>query len=259
MHDATKAVLGTVRSSKKVVDKYSNDPANFPAGVVVCLDDAGDLSLDIADGSRIGVSLGKSLSDTEKTAVCKKGLEVPVKVKNHYLRVITITDYANLVDAGDDEITIGETTFVAQSGAATPGDATFQASSSNDDTATSLATQVNAHATAGDLVTAVADDATVRLMIDEAGDAGSDIDVTYSDEGSDTVGATIDSDWSLPSPVKGANVYIEDDTGLVVNDDTYESATVTNAVYAESGTLTGVDENGDTVGPVAIVDMNGGL
>jgi hypothetical protein len=256
MHDATKVLLGTVRGSGKVVAQYDNNPATYAAGLVVSLDSSGDLSTDLSDGSRIGVSLGKSLSDTSKTAVCHKGLQVPIKVKNNYSKIITITSYANLINAGDDEITVGETVFVAQSGAATPGDATFRAATSNAATATSLATQINAHATAGALVEAVDDGDTVRIMILEEG-----VDtfvLSYSDEGTATIGATISADWSLPSIVKGAFAYIEDTSGLI-GDATYDTVTITNAVFAESGTFTGVDEEGTTVGPVAIVDMNGGL
>jgi len=44
--------------------------------------------------------------------------------------------------------------FVAQAGAVTPGDATFQAATSNSATATSLSSQINAHPTTGPLVLA---------------------------------------------------------------------------------------------------------
>ena len=107
---------------------------------------------------------------------------------------VEITSYANLVDTGDDEITVGATTFVAQAGAATLGEATFQAASSNDATATSLAAQINAHATAGALVTALAVGAVVTITAKTAtapGALGNVIALAYSDEGSSTVGATV--------------------------------------------------------------------
>src|SRR5690606_24732818 len=59
---------------------------------------------------------------------------------------VTISSYANLVDAGDDEITVGSVTFVASASAVTAGDATFQAATSDEATAASLAAQINAHA-----------------------------------------------------------------------------------------------------------------
>jgi hypothetical protein len=104
---------------------------------------------------------------------------------------VTITSYANLVDAGNDEITIGETVFVAQAGAATLGQATFQAATSNEATATSLAAQINAHATAGELVTAEATGAVVSITYNEYGAEGNEFALAYSDEGTATIGATV--------------------------------------------------------------------
>lgn len=104
---------------------------------------------------------------------------------------VTITSYANLVDAGDDTITVGDVTFVAQTGAATLGDATFRAATSNDATATSLAAQINAHADLEDLVVAEAVGAVVTITALDTGSAGNDIALEYSDEGTATVGATV--------------------------------------------------------------------
>jgi hypothetical protein len=75
----------------------------------------------------------------------------------------TITSYANLVSGTADTITVAGITFIAQVGAATLGDATFQAATSNADTATSLATQINAHATTSAVVSATASDAVVTV------------------------------------------------------------------------------------------------
>lgn len=102
---------------------------------------------------------------------------------------VTITSYANLVDAGNDEITVGGVTFVAQSGAATLGQATFQAATSNNATATSLAAQINAHADLDGIVTATALGAVVTVSAVDRG--GNDIALSYSDEGTATVGATV--------------------------------------------------------------------
>lgn len=57
----------------------------------------------------------------------------------------TITSYANLVSGTDDSITIDGVVFTAQTGAAVLGETTFQAATSNEATATSLAAQINAH------------------------------------------------------------------------------------------------------------------
>lgn len=66
----------------------------------------------------------------------------------------TITSYANLVSGTDDSITIDGVVFTAQATAATLGDATFQAATSNDATAASLAAQINAHVVTAAKVTA---------------------------------------------------------------------------------------------------------
>ena len=103
---------------------------------------------------------------------------------------VTITSFANLVSGTDDSITIGATVFTAQSGVATPGTATFQAASSNGATATSLAAQINAHATAGALVSAVANSAVVELTAIDGGTAGNSIALVYTDNDTN-VGATV--------------------------------------------------------------------
>lgn len=103
---------------------------------------------------------------------------------------ITITNYANLVSGDDDEITIGATTFVAQTGAVTEGDATFQASISNQATAESLADQINAHAVAKTVVRAIAIGSVVKLRAIHGGIAGNSIALSYTDNDSN-VGASV--------------------------------------------------------------------
>ena len=57
----------------------------------------------------------------------------------------TVTSYANLVSGTDDTVTIDGVVFTAQAGAAVLGETTFQAATSNDATAASLAAQINGH------------------------------------------------------------------------------------------------------------------
>lgn len=102
-------------------------------------------------------------------------------VDDHARGNFTITSYANLVSGTDDSVAVGATTFTAQSGAATPGAGTFQAATSNDLTAESLATQINSHATAGALVEAVADGAVVYLRAIDRGTGGNSIALAYTD------------------------------------------------------------------------------
>jgi len=102
---------------------------------------------------------------------------------------ITITNFANLVSGTDDSVGVAGTTFTAQAGAVTPGGATFQAASSNAATATSLAAQINAHASASLLVRAIADDAVVHITALKGGTAGNSIALAYTDNDTN-VGAT---------------------------------------------------------------------
>ncbi len=100
-----------------------------------------------------------------------------------------ITDFAKLVSGTDDSVGVGATTFTAQAGTATPGGATFQAATSNEDTAESLALQINSHATAGLLVRARAFGARVVLTAIDRGVAGNSITLAYTDNDAN-IGAT---------------------------------------------------------------------
>lgn len=270
MHDATKVLLGNVPSSVKDISEHNVDPANFEAGLAVSMASTGLPSLLASAGMRIGVSLGKSLSDTKKTAVCRTGLSVPMRAaKKRATGVVTISSYANLVSGTDDAITVAGTAFTAQAGAATLGQPTFQAVTDNTTTAASLATQINAHATVSLVVKAVAALGVVTLysVADGVGSTGTgnDIAVTYTDNDSN-VGAVLsglssgklsggsDTITDIAYIVLGANVYINDLTGKA---DYAGFGTISDAIYA-STELTGITEAGTEVAAV-LVDMPGGL
>jgi hypothetical protein len=102
----------------------------------------------------------------------------------------TITNYANLVSGTDDSITVGGVVFTAQTGAATLGTATFQAATSNNATAASLALQINSHATTSPLVKATAIGAVVNLRTIQGGTAGNSITLAYTDNDTN-IGATV--------------------------------------------------------------------
>jgi hypothetical protein len=103
---------------------------------------------------------------------------------------ITITSYANLVSGTADTFSIAGTVFTAQAGSATPGAGTFQAATSNNATAASLAAQINAHAAASLLVEAEANSAVVTVKAKTAGAGGNAIPVSYTDNDTN-VGATL--------------------------------------------------------------------
>jgi hypothetical protein len=74
-HDASKVLLGATRSSFKVVD---NRAGSIAAGMIVRLKSDDTISIALADGNPLGISLGKDLSDISRTAICRKGKAVPV-------------------------------------------------------------------------------------------------------------------------------------------------------------------------------------
>lgn len=104
---------------------------------------------------------------------------------------VTISNYANLLTTAADVITVAGVAFAAQAGAVTLGTATFRAATANNDTATSLAAQINAHATTSPLVTAVATTGAVLITAKQAGSAGNNIAVSYTDNGGGNIGATL--------------------------------------------------------------------
>lgn len=103
----------------------------------------------------------------------------------------TITNYANLLTTTPDTIEIAGTVFVAQAGEATPGDSTFQAATSNEATAANLAAQVNAHPIAKTRVEALAAGAICGLTAKLPGAHGNAYLLAYTDNGTETVGATV--------------------------------------------------------------------
>lgn len=78
--------------------------------------------------------------------------------------------------------TIGETVFVGTAGAVTLGHATFSVDTGDNAAATSLAAQVNAHATASTLVTASASSAVVTLRAVASGEDGNEIALASGDD-----------------------------------------------------------------------------
>lgn len=123
MHDANQVMMGSTDSSDKQSTNYAADPANFKAGTAVRLDSDGLVSVDEADGQLIGVSLGDSLSKTEKLSVCRAGLRVPLLLTSGYTPAVGdrvyIDDETGLGRAepeGEEEHTVTETAAIYVSG-----------------------------------------------------------------------------------------------------------------------------------------------
>lgn len=262
-HDATKVLMGVVRTSSKEVSELLGSPSTFLAGLAVRLKSDDTLSLAKADGGWLGISLGRGLSDSLKTvAIARDGLKVPVLLeKTPATQVVTITSYANLVAAGDDTLKIGATTFTFKASASNESEVT--AATNNNTTASNLASKINAHSVAGLLFRAVAQSAVVTITAKDNTTVGSTIDCVYTDNGTATVGLTVAGSAITfvggntdPDYVSiGSKVYFSDTTGKA--DSQNSGATISDAVYA-SGVLTGIQEDG-TEAACALVDMPGGL
>ena len=89
MQNANHALMGSTRSShKEVTNKLTVSGLVIEAGLCVILESSDKISLDTSEGAKHGISLGKDLSDTGRTAVCRKGLGVPLKLKAGFDPVI---------------------------------------------------------------------------------------------------------------------------------------------------------------------------
>jgi hypothetical protein len=84
MHDATVVQLGTTQSSFKQVDNVAGDPATLLAGCVLSAKSDGTHTLAVADGAQVGVSLGRSLSNTKRVPMVRRGIRVPVLLQSGF-------------------------------------------------------------------------------------------------------------------------------------------------------------------------------
>lgn len=124
MHNASQVLLGATPSSVKSISRFDSDPATFVAGTAVRAASGGGLTTTKASGFLCGISLGKSLSDTKKTAVARTGLAVPILLtddSNSYAYVVKgakvyvddVTGKANIVDTGDVTTTITDAVYAS--------------------------------------------------------------------------------------------------------------------------------------------------
>ena len=114
-HDASKVLLGSTGSSERDVSFEPGDPAVCKAGFALKRGSDGAVAKGGAAGSLLGVSLGGTLSDTEKVAVCRNGLKVPIRLKddNVFASIkkgdITFTALARGVEGNDITIAFTDT------------------------------------------------------------------------------------------------------------------------------------------------------
>lgn len=84
MHSATTIYMGTHKSNILESDNWAADPATFKAGMCGHLKNDGTVSLANSDGSKIGISLGRSLSDTKRTTFARRATQVPILLTNGF-------------------------------------------------------------------------------------------------------------------------------------------------------------------------------
>lgn len=82
---SSKVYLGTTKSSDKEID---NKAGVVAAGLAVYTHSDDSIDTTAASGSLLGVSVGKSQSDTSRTAICRKGLGVPILLTNSFTPAI---------------------------------------------------------------------------------------------------------------------------------------------------------------------------
>lgn len=101
-HDATKVLLGSTQSSVKEVD---NRAGVIAAGLIVRLKSDGTIVVTAADGNALGISLGRSLSNTSRTAIARKGLRIPVQLTDAFTP--TVGAQVNISDTTGKAIASG--------------------------------------------------------------------------------------------------------------------------------------------------------
>lgn len=230
-------MLGNTGSSVQEVSNEPADPADFPAGRAVRRASNGGLQLaSNSVASLIGISLGESLSDTEKTAVCRTGNYVPIVLKNDAasVKIGDITFTAKLFGAAGNAITI---TLV---------DDTEDGSANVEVDGTDIIVNMEATVTeAQDIVAAIEANSEANALVSCVIDPG---DEAAAQAAASETALTGGSDVA----VEGTLVKVDATTGEAsVDGDT------TAAVYL-SGPLTGVYRDGTTA-PAAYIAMPGGL
>ncbi len=115
MHSPTKVLMGATRSNIKEVD---NRPGSIAAGLAVRLKSDDTITTAAADGALLGISLGRSLSDTGRTAIARKGLSVPIQLTSGFSPAIgdqvEIDDVTGKAKATGAGVTAVNATYVSE-------------------------------------------------------------------------------------------------------------------------------------------------
>lgn len=239
-HDASVVLLGSTRSNLKDVTNESGASATFKAGLAVRLATNSELQLaDDSTAALIGISLGESLDDKTKIAVCRTGNKVPIKLQNEFAEVV-----------------IGDLTFRAK----TAGVSTLTVAMPD----TEAAGAANASLVGSDITIGIEDGVTtaqaIKTEVEATPAVHALIEVIIAD-GETTTAQALALETPLENggtgyAVPGAQVFIDSATGEATHEDVGD-ATATGATYL-SGPLTGLYPDGTTT-TVALIAMQGGL
>lgn len=238
MHDITKVVLGSTRSSDKLASCEEGDPATFLAGLAVKRSSTGALSL--TTGELIGVSLGESLSDHKKTSVLRAGNQVPLCLTNE-------GDPASLVK--------GDLTFTAKD--LGPGGNAVTIAFITGGTAGSEVVTVNGKAISVSMAGGVSTATQLKAKLDASPAAVALITTTISGTAGNAQAAFV-----VDNLENGADDYAYAAIGkpVLLSSTTGKAASTgdaTNAIYI-TGVKTGVRMDASEAA-CAVIDMGGGL
>lgn len=90
MQDTGTVLMGTTLSSIKEI---GNRKGSIAAGLAVRLHSNGTIVTTKASGNLLGISLGRDLSATDKTAICYKGVGVPIQLTSGFTPALGATCY----------------------------------------------------------------------------------------------------------------------------------------------------------------------
>lgn len=84
-HNPNQVLLGTTRGNIKEI---GNRKGVVAAGLAVRLKSDGTISSLSADGGLLGISVGRDMSGTARTAICYEGIGVPVHLTDAFTPVV---------------------------------------------------------------------------------------------------------------------------------------------------------------------------
>lgn len=87
-HNASVVYMGSKLSNVAEVDSWDADPSVIQAGLCAHLDDDGTVDLTASSGGKLGISLGRSLSSTNRVSVARRGLQIPILLTNGFTPTI---------------------------------------------------------------------------------------------------------------------------------------------------------------------------